>query len=55
MTAEVRITRRATFAAGHILCREDWSDAKNRPGGGYRRRDRFDNQEGWLAYIVGVT
>ncbi|TMF09932.1 MAG: hypothetical protein E6I41_05055 [Chloroflexi bacterium] len=30
MTADVRITRRATFAAGHILCREDWTDEKNR-------------------------
>src|SRR2546425_6010514 len=30
MTANVRITRRATFAAGHILCREDWTDEKNR-------------------------
>ena len=26
MTQEVRITRRATFAAAHILCRDDWSD-----------------------------
>jgi 6-pyruvoyltetrahydropterin/6-carboxytetrahydropterin synthase len=29
-TTNVRITRRATFAAGHILCRPEWSDAQNR-------------------------
>lgn len=26
----VRITRRATFAAAHVLCRPDWDDAHNR-------------------------
>jgi 6-pyruvoyltetrahydropterin/6-carboxytetrahydropterin synthase len=30
MTAEVRITRRATFAAGHVLCRDDWTEERNR-------------------------
>jgi 6-pyruvoyltetrahydropterin/6-carboxytetrahydropterin synthase len=25
-----RITRRATFAAAHVLCRPDWDDARNR-------------------------
>ena len=31
MTApSVRITRRATFAAGHILCHDEWSDERNR-------------------------
>ena len=24
------------------------------PLGVYRRRARFENQEGWLAYVVGV-
>src|SRR5437870_7107220 len=30
MTTHVTITRRATFAAAHILCRDDWDDEKNR-------------------------
>ncbi len=30
MTTDVRITRRATFAAAHVLCRPDWSDERNR-------------------------
>ena len=27
--AGVRITRRATFAAAHVLCRPEWSEARN--------------------------
>jgi 6-pyruvoyltetrahydropterin/6-carboxytetrahydropterin synthase len=49
MTAEVRITRRATFAAGHILCREDWSDAKNREVFGACSTDHGHN------YVIEVT
>lgn len=30
MPSEVLITRRATFAAGHVLSRPDWDDARNR-------------------------
>lgn len=32
---------------------EDWDERRNRPGDVYRRRVRFENQEGWLAYVVG--
>ena len=46
---EVRITRRATFAAGHILCREDWSDAKNREVFGACATDHGH------TYVIEVT
>jgi len=32
---------------------EGWDDAAGRSDGVYRRRTRFENQEGWLAYVVG--
>jgi len=51
MTAkrQVRITRRATFAAAHILCRDDWSDEKNRDVFGACVTDHGHN------YVVEVT
>ena len=51
MTAkkDVRITRRATFAAAHILCRDDWSDEKNRDVFGACATDHGHN------YVVEVT
>ncbi|HKW70465.1 MAG TPA: 6-carboxytetrahydropterin synthase [Candidatus Dormibacteraeota bacterium] len=49
MTASVRITRRATFAAAHILCREDWSDEKNRDVFGACVTDHGHN------YVIEVT
>jgi len=51
MTAkkEVRITRRATFAAAHILCRDDWSDEKNHEVFGACATDHGHN------YVVEVT
>jgi 6-pyruvoyltetrahydropterin/6-carboxytetrahydropterin synthase len=49
MTANVRITRRATFAAGHILCRDDWSDEKNREVFGACVSDHGHN------YVIEVT
>jgi 6-pyruvoyltetrahydropterin/6-carboxytetrahydropterin synthase len=49
MTATVRITRRATFAAAHILCRDDWSDAKNREVFGACATDHGHN------YVIEVT
>src|SRR3989449_6680501 len=49
MTADVRITRRATFAAGHILCREDWTDEKNREVFGACSTDHGHN------YVIEVT
>jgi 6-pyruvoyltetrahydropterin/6-carboxytetrahydropterin synthase len=49
MTPSVRITRRATFAAAHILCRDDWSDEKNREVFGACATDHGHN------YVVEVT
>lgn len=45
----VRITRRATFAAGHILCRPEWSDAQNREVFGACVNEHGHN------YVVEVT
>jgi 6-pyruvoyltetrahydropterin/6-carboxytetrahydropterin synthase len=45
----IRITRRATFAAGHILCRPEWSDAQNREVFGACVNDHGHN------YVVEVT
>lgn len=49
MTTTVRITRRATFAAAHILCRPDWSDEKNREVFGACVTDHGHN------YVIEVT
>jgi 6-pyruvoyltetrahydropterin/6-carboxytetrahydropterin synthase len=49
MTASVRITRRATFAAAHILCRDDWSDERNREVFGACTTDHGHN------YVIEVT
>jgi 6-pyruvoyltetrahydropterin/6-carboxytetrahydropterin synthase len=49
MTRAVRITRRATFAAGHVLCRPEWSDAKNREVFGACASDHGHN------YVIEVS
>src|SRR5438445_4315870 len=49
MTPSLRITRRATFAAAHILCRDDWSDEKNRDVFGACATDDGHN------YVIEVT
>ncbi len=49
MPANVRITRRATFAAGHVLCRPEWSDERNREVFGACASDHGHN------YVVEVT
>src|SRR5438477_13068269 len=49
MISDVRITRRATFAAGHILCRDDWTDEKNREVFGACSTDHGHN------YVIEVT
>ena len=49
MKPAVRITRRATFAAAHILCRPDWSDEKNRDVFGACVSDHGHN------YVIEVT
>jgi 6-pyruvoyltetrahydropterin/6-carboxytetrahydropterin synthase len=45
----VRITRRATFAAGHILCHPEWTEAQNREVFGACVNDHGHN------YVVEVT
>ncbi|HCG02167.1 MAG TPA: 6-pyruvoyl tetrahydrobiopterin synthase [Chloroflexi bacterium] len=45
----VRITRRATFAAAHVLCRPEWSEARNQEVFGLCSSDHGHN------YVVEVT
>ena len=33
---------------------EGWDDKANETDGVYRRRTRFENQSGWVAYLVGI-
>lgn len=49
MTLEVRITRRATFAAAHILTRPEWDARRNEEVFGACARDHGHN------YVVEVT
>jgi 6-pyruvoyltetrahydropterin/6-carboxytetrahydropterin synthase len=49
MTASVSITRRATFAAAHVLCRDEWSDEQNRQAFG------DDVREHGHSYVIEVT
>jgi len=49
MTSTVSITRRATFAAAHILRRPEWDDARNREVFGACAGDHGHN------YVVEVT
>jgi 6-pyruvoyltetrahydropterin/6-carboxytetrahydropterin synthase len=49
LTPQVRITRRATFAAAHILCRPEWSEERNRDVFGACATDHGHN------YVVEVT
>jgi 6-pyruvoyltetrahydropterin/6-carboxytetrahydropterin synthase len=48
-TTAVRITRRATFAAAHVLCRPEWSEARNQEVFGLCSSDHGHN------YVVEVT
>ncbi|HKQ59077.1 MAG TPA: class I SAM-dependent methyltransferase, partial [Candidatus Eisenbacteria bacterium] len=34
---------------------QDWDDRAHQPLDTYSRRERFENQIGWLAYVVGIT
>jgi 6-pyruvoyltetrahydropterin/6-carboxytetrahydropterin synthase len=45
----VRVTRRATFAAAHVLCRPEWSEARNQEVFGPCSTDHGHN------YVVEVT
>jgi 6-pyruvoyltetrahydropterin/6-carboxytetrahydropterin synthase len=49
MTATARVTRRATFAAAHVLCRPDWSDEKNLEVFGADVADHGHN------YVIEIT
>jgi 6-pyruvoyltetrahydropterin/6-carboxytetrahydropterin synthase len=49
MSKTVSITRRATFAAAHILCRPDWTDERNREVFGACVNDHGHN------YVIEVT
>jgi 6-pyruvoyltetrahydropterin/6-carboxytetrahydropterin synthase len=49
VTTNVRITRRATFAAAHVLCRPEWSEKRNRETFGLCASDHGHN------YVVEVT
>jgi len=49
MSMTVSITRRATFAAAHILCRPDWTDERNREVFGACVNDHGHN------YVIEVT
>jgi 6-pyruvoyltetrahydropterin/6-carboxytetrahydropterin synthase len=49
MSTTVRITRRATFAAAHVLCRPDWSEERNLEVFGPCTNDHGHN------YVVEVT
>lgn len=49
MSETVSITRRATFAAAHILCRPDWTDERNREIFGACVNDHGHN------YVIEVT
>jgi hypothetical protein len=45
--------REAGFSSVQVHV-QAWDDQRNQPINLYRRRGRFENQEAWLAYIVGV-
>ena len=49
MTTSVSITRRATFAAAHILCRPEWTEERNREVFGLCTNDHGHN------YVIEVT
>ena len=49
MTPLVCVTRRATFAAAHFLCRDEWSDTQNREAFG------DDVNEHGHSYVIEVT
>jgi SAM-dependent methyltransferase len=47
------LLREAGFRDAHVYV-QGWDDDKNQPISIFRRRGRFENQEAWLACIVGV-
>ena len=49
----VESLREAGFADAQVYV-QGWDDARNEALSVYRRRARFENQEAWLGYVVGV-
>lgn len=55
MLPEVQeVMREAGFPATEVYV-EGWNHKKHEPDEVYRLRTRFDNQEGWLAFVVGIA
>lgn len=44
----------AGFRSSHVYL-QDWDNASNRALASYSLRTRFENQAGWLAYVVGLA
>ena len=44
----------AGFARSEVHV-EGWNERHNRPDDDYRLRHRFENQEGWVAYVAGIA
>lgn len=44
----------AGFRAADVYV-EGWDEEADDSDGVFRRRKRFDNQDGWVAYVVGLT
>jgi SAM-dependent methyltransferase len=52
---EIGETLRAAGFDGVRNYIEGWDDENHRPADHHLLRKRFENQEGWLAFVVGVT
>ena len=48
------VMREAGFRDTEVYI-EGWDDKRNKPDDTYRLRRRFENQEGWLAMVVGIS
>ncbi len=48
------VMREAGFSDAQVYV-EGWDEKRDRPDEIYRRRRHFRNQEGWLAFVVGVV
>jgi SAM-dependent methyltransferase len=52
---EIReVLAEAGFRSSRVYL-QDWDDKAGQPLSTYSRRVRFENQSGWLAYVVGLT
>jgi cyclopropane fatty-acyl-phospholipid synthase-like methyltransferase len=55
MLPEVQeVMREAGFPKTEVYV-EGWNHKKHEPDEVYRLRRKFDNQEGWLAFVVGIA